>query len=175
MWCVYQEGRLARCIFKLSCGRQEPSLPPPPPRPHCHCAFPHHRATPTTAAYSPTTIAPLPSTAVASFASVRAHTHGSGVGGRRHAYTGRPAAGISDRYSAKSAGRRGEHGYTYLYGWSIARSRLSALSMHSRIRPFVVLMPTEFVGFTPLIPALFSLYLCRYSGKTPFSGPLSSL
>lgn len=48
-----------------------------------------------------------------SFVSVHTHTV-VGVGGCRHARsslanTGRLAAGISDRYSAKSAGRRGEH------------------------------------------------------------------
>lgn len=34
--------------------------------------------------------------------------------GRRGAARRGAAAGISDRYSAKSAGRRGEHGYTYI-------------------------------------------------------------
>lgn len=95
-----------------------------------------------------------------SFVSVHTHTAvGEGGGGCRHARsslanTGRLAAGISDRYSAKSAGRRGEpHSYTYLYGWSIARSRLWALSMHSWIRPSI-LIPTK---FTPLISTLFRI------------------
>lgn len=96
-----------------------------------------------------------------SFICERAHAHGGRGrgGGCRHARsslanTGRLAAGISDRYSAKSAGRRGEpHSYTYLYGWSIARSRLWALSMHSWIRPSI-LIPTK---FTPLISTLFRI------------------
>lgn len=94
-----------------------------------------------------------------SFVSVHTHTAVGEAGGvqtrsqlsRKHWSTG--GRDIRSILGEKRGQERRAHSYTYLYGWSIARSRLWALSMHSWIRPSI-LIPTK---FTPLISTLFRI------------------